>query len=165
MTTEEAARVLKKMYDDGMRTEKGWASIVLFCIRYADDLSSLSFREVLKEAGISTNYDNCSSLGKLAEYEAPPSRTQAGRVCHRSEGLPIGHSQECRDGALSTVPEAVAPVNLSDPKPRSTLGRLIEGQVGGDQDGAPLVALAEDLEEEVSPGVGNGPEAQLIDDK
>ena len=35
----------------------------------ADDLSSLSFREVLKEAGISTNYDNCSSLGrKLAEY-------------------------------------------------------------------------------------------------
>ena len=28
MTTEEAARVLKKMYDDGMRTEKGWASIV-----------------------------------------------------------------------------------------------------------------------------------------
>ena len=62
MTTEEAARVLKKMYDDGMRTEKGWASIVLFCIRYADDLSSLSFREVLKEAGISTNYDNCSSL-------------------------------------------------------------------------------------------------------
>ena len=69
MTTEEAARVLKKMYDDGMRTEKGWASIVLFCIRYANDLSSLSFREVLKEAGISTNYDNCSSLGrKLAEY-------------------------------------------------------------------------------------------------
>ena len=62
MTTEEAARVLKKMYDDGMRTEKGWASIVLFCIRYAADLSSLSFREVLKEAGISTNYDNCSSL-------------------------------------------------------------------------------------------------------
>ena len=69
MTTEEAAGVLKKMYDDGMRTEKGWASIVLFCIRYADDLSSLSFREVLKEAGISTNYHNCSSLGrKLAEY-------------------------------------------------------------------------------------------------
>ena len=33
------------------------------------DLSSLSFRDVLKEAGISTNYDNCSSLGrKLAEY-------------------------------------------------------------------------------------------------
>ena len=39
----------------------------------ADDLSSLSFREVLKEAGISTNYDNCSSptetpSPKLAEY-------------------------------------------------------------------------------------------------
>ena len=59
MTTEEAAGVLKKMYDDreGMGVDS------------ADDLSSLSFREVLKEAGISTNYDNCSSLGrKLAEY-------------------------------------------------------------------------------------------------
>ena len=31
------------------------------------------------------------------------------------------------------------------------LGPLIEGQVGGDQDGAPLVALAEDLEEQFSP--------------
>ena len=69
MTTEEAARILKEMYDDGMRTEKGWASIVLFCIKYAADLTDLSFREVLEEAGISPNYDNCSSLGrKLAEY-------------------------------------------------------------------------------------------------
>ena len=69
MTTEEAARILKKIYYDGMRTEKAWASIVLFCIKYADDLSGLSFREVLKEAGMSTNYHNCSSLGrKLAEY-------------------------------------------------------------------------------------------------
>ena len=39
--------------------------------RHADDLSSLSVREVLKEAGMSTNYANCSSLGrKLAEYVA-----------------------------------------------------------------------------------------------
>ena len=42
---------------------------MLFCIKYADDLSGLSFRELLKEAGMSTNYHNCSSLGrKLAEY-------------------------------------------------------------------------------------------------
>ena len=31
------------------------------------------------------------------------------------------------------------------------LGPLIEGQVGGDQDGAALVALAEDLEEQFRP--------------
>ena len=69
MSTEEAARILKNMYEDGMRTKKGWASIVLFCIKYTDDLTNLSFREVLKEAGISQKYDNCSSLGrKLAEY-------------------------------------------------------------------------------------------------
>ena len=37
----------------------------------ADDLSSLSFREVLKEAGISTNYDNCSSLEVWPESHWP----------------------------------------------------------------------------------------------
>ena len=44
-------------------------------------------------------------------------------------------------------------------------GPLIEGQVGGDQDGPALVALAEDLEEEVSPGGGQGDEAQFVDDQ
>ena len=44
-------------------------------------------------------------------------------------------------------------------------GPLIEGQVGGDQDGAPLVALAEDLEEQFSPSGGQGDEAQLVDDE
>ena len=39
------------------------------------------------------------------------------------------------------------------------LGPLVEGQVGGDQDGAPLVALAEDLEEEFRSGGGQGDEA------
>ena len=69
MTTAQAARILRRMYDRGMRTEKAWASIVLFCIKYADELSYLSFRDVLKQAGISTNYSNCASLGsKLAEY-------------------------------------------------------------------------------------------------
>ena len=42
---------------------------------------------------------------------------------------------------------------------------LVEGQVGGDQDGAPLVALAEDLEEEFRAGGGQGHEAQLVDDQ
>ena len=38
-------------------------------------------------------------------------------------------------------------------------GPFAEGEVGGDQDGAPLVALAEDLEEQFRPGGGQGDEA------
>ena len=49
--------------------------------------------------------------------------------------------------------------------PTRNLGPLIEGQVGGGQDGSPLVALAEDLEEEFRPGGGQGDEAQLVDDQ
>ena len=45
------------------------------------------------------------------------------------------------------------------------LGPLIEGQVGGDQDGAPLVALAEDLKEEFRAGGGQGHEALFVDDQ
>ena len=41
-------------------------------------------------------------------------------------------------------------------------GPLVEGQVGGDQDGAPFVALAEDLEEEFRPGGGQRPEARAV---
>ena len=42
---------------------------------------------------------------------------------------------------------------------------LVEREIGGYEDGAPLVALAEDLEEEFSPGGGQGDEAQLINDQ
>ena len=45
------------------------------------------------------------------------------------------------------------------------LGPLVEGKVGGHQDGAPLVALAEDLEEQLRPGGGQGDETQLVDDQ
>ena len=45
------------------------------------------------------------------------------------------------------------------------LGPLIEGQVGGDQDGAPLVALAENLEEEFRAGGGQGHKALFVDDQ
>ena len=41
------------------------------------------------------------------------------------------------------------------------LGPLVEGQVGGHQDGAPFVALAEDLEEQFRSGGGQGDEAGL----
>ena len=49
--------------------------------------------------------------------------------------------------------------------PTRNLGPLIEGQVGGDQGGAPFVALAEDLEEQLHSGGGHGDEAQFIDDQ
>ena len=42
---------------------------------------------------------------------------------------------------------------------------LVEGQVGGDQDRPSLVALTEDLEEELSAGLGERDEAQLVDDE
>ena len=45
------------------------------------------------------------------------------------------------------------------------LGPLVEGKVGGHQDGAPLVSLAEDLEEQFRPGGGQGDESQLVDDQ
>ena len=83
-------------------------------------------------------------------------------------------------GALPAVAEAVAvAVHLQDmdvvgePVQQRAgeafrtehLGPLIERQVGGDQDGAPLVALAEDLEEEFRSGGGQGDEAQFVDDQ
>ena len=36
------------------------------------------------------------------------------------------------------------------------VGPLVKGEVGGDQDGAPFVALAEDLEEQFRAGGGQG---------
>ena len=77
-------------------------------------------------------------------------------------------------GALPAVAEAVAvAVHLQDMdvvgepvQQRASeafrpehLDPLIEREVGGDQDGPALVALAEDLEEEFSPGPGQWDEA------
>ena len=53
--------------------------------------------------------------------------------------------------------------SAGEPLGAEHVGPLVEGQVGGDQDGAPFVALAEDLEEEFRTGGGEGDEAQLID--
>ena len=83
-------------------------------------------------------------------------------------------------GVLSAALEAVAvAVHLQDmhvvgetiqqragePFRAEHVGPLVEGQVGGDQDGAPFVALAEDLEEQFRAGGGPGHEAQLVDDE
>ena len=54
---------------------------------------------------------------------------------------------------------------VGEPLGAEHVGPLVEGQVGGHQDGAPLVALAEDLEEELRPGAGRGGEAQFVDDQ
>ena len=89
---------------------------------------------------------------------------------------------ECRrcGGVLPAALEAVAvAVHLQDvdvvgepvqqgsgePLGSEDVGPLVEGEVGGDQDGAPFVALAEDLEEEFRAGGGQGHEAQLVDDE
>ena len=45
------------------------------------------------------------------------------------------------------------------------LGPFVEWQVGGDQDGAPFVALAEDLEEQFRPGPGQWDKARFVDDQ
>ena len=44
------------------------------------------------------------------------------------------------------------------------LGPLVEGQVGGDEDRASLVALAEDLEQQLCAGLGERHEAEFVDD-
>ena len=51
------------------------------------------------------------------------------------------------------------PLRPEDPGP------LVEGQVGSHHCGSPLVALAEDLEEQFSAGAGQGHEAQFFDDQ
>ena len=81
---------------------------------------------------------------------------------------------------LPAVPEAVAlAVHLQDvdvvgePVQQGTgeavraedLGPFVEGQGGGHHDGVPVVALAEDLEEQVRSGEGQGHVAQFVDDQ
>ena len=74
---------------------------------------------------------------------------------------------------LPAVPEAVAvAVHLQDvdvvgePVQQRT-GEAVraEGQGGGHHDGVPIVALAEDLEEQVRSGEGQGHVAQFVDDQ
>ena len=53
-------------------------------------------------------------------------------------------------------------MSLSEPK---TSVHSSKGSLGGDQDRTSLVSLAEALEEELSPGLGEWDEAQLVDDE
>mgnify|MGYP003644554707 CR=1 FL=1 len=54
MTIDEAAKTLKRMYDDPA-TGKA-VSVHLFGIRHAEELGGMNLKEVATRAGISENY-------------------------------------------------------------------------------------------------------------
>ena len=64
---------------------------------------------------------------------------------------------------MDTVRETVEECS-GEPLRAEDFGPLVEGKVGRDQYGATLVALAEDLEEQLGSGLGQGHEAELVDD-
>ena len=69
MTVDEAARILRGMYDAGEGRGLMVTAIHLFGIRYADDLSRLSIKEILLHAGMSDTYQTEVSKGiRLAGY-------------------------------------------------------------------------------------------------
>ena len=65
---------------------------------------------------------------------------------------------------VDVVGEAVEE-RAGEPLGAEYLGPFVEGQVGGDQGRAPLVALAEHLEQELGSGLGQRHEAELVDDQ
>lgn len=75
--------------------------------------------------------------------------------------------RKARDPDAPKPPSRVQQLEMQPGQPlrAEDLGPLVEGKVGGHQDGAPLVALAEDLEEQLRPGGGQGDETQLVDDQ
>lgn len=67
MTLEEAARLLREMYDDP-RTGKA-VSVHLFGIRYAEALQDMSLQDIAVRAGISKSYGTEIAKGRtLARY-------------------------------------------------------------------------------------------------
>ena len=57
MTVDEAARILRGMYYAGAQGRGLMTTAIhLFGIRYADDLSRLSIKEILLHAGMSDKY-------------------------------------------------------------------------------------------------------------
>ena len=55
--------------------------------------------------------------------------------------------------------------SAGEPLGAEDLCPLVEGQVGGDEDRACLVALAEDLEQQLCAGLGERDEAEFVDDE
>ena len=70
MTVDEAARILREMYDAGAQGRGLMTTgMHLFGIRYADDLSRLSIKDILSRAGLRPSYQTEVYKGmRLAEY-------------------------------------------------------------------------------------------------
>ena len=69
MTVDEAAQILRKMYEDGSRMHRSVAAIHLFGIKYADELHRLPIGEIVLRAGLPESYKTEISKGRnLAEY-------------------------------------------------------------------------------------------------
>jgi hypothetical protein len=71
MTIDEAARILRRMYDAGGSSDKRRRStaVHLFGIKHADDLWHLSLKEIVRQAGLPDSYSDEVSKGRaLAEY-------------------------------------------------------------------------------------------------
>ena len=82
----------------------------------------------------------------------------------KTDTQPYERQRTVRFSAAITQP--VEPPTWSTlPPPFTHVSPLVKGQVGGDQDGAPLIALTEDLEAEFRAGGGPRHEAQLVDDE
>ncbi len=85
----------------------------------------------------------------------------------RGSGLPAALESVALAVHLQDVDVMGEPVQQRPGQPlrAEDLGPFVEGQVGGHQDGAPLVALAEDLEEQFRARAGQGYEAEFVDDQ
>ena len=68
MTIEKAAKLLRKMYDEAPPNEKV-TFIHLFGIRYAQEIDSMSLRELVDRADLPRSYDTeIHKMRKLVQY-------------------------------------------------------------------------------------------------
>ena len=68
MALEEAAKLLRKMYDEAPSGEKA-TSIHLFGIRYAREIDSMSLEELVERADLPPSYHTeIRKMIKLAKY-------------------------------------------------------------------------------------------------
>ena len=99
--------------------------------------------------------------GEKQRQKRAPARAP-GAIHHRAEGLQERTSNI--PARLDRMGETVQ--QRAGEAPRSEHpGPLVEREVGGHQDGAPLAALAEDLKEQFRAGAGERDESQFVDDQ
>lgn len=73
MDREQAARILRQMYDAGRERRESELSLVLFGVRYADQLDTgVTVRSVVLAAGLAPSQEVRISLGRhLGLYVTP----------------------------------------------------------------------------------------------